>query len=273
MHRLLTVMLVLLATIPARAQQTSKEFQLSEKFYLYWGWNRGWYSKSDVHLFGSDHDFVLHDAEARDLQSDFSFRKYFYITSLSVPQTNIKLGYYLNDKYSFAVGFDHMKYKLVQDQVTTITGSIDRPGSKYSGTYNGEDLVLDEHFLTYDHTDGLNYVFVEGNRHDQLFESTGGKFVLSAETGVGLALLRPRTAVRFLDVKGPNVYHNAGYGLNGKVGLNLRVFKHVSIMSELKAGYINMPHIRATANKEGEAEQHFWFLQSNLLLGATFGLW
>ncbi|MBO6518084.1 MAG: hypothetical protein JJ975_16215 [Bacteroidia bacterium] len=246
--------------------------QMSDKFYLYWGWNRGWYTKSDIRLYGSDHDFTLEDVRAEDLQTDFSVKEYFYITRISIPQTNLKLGYFLNEKYSIAAGFDHMKYRIVEDQSVRITGDIDRVSS-YQGRYENEDITLSRDFLMYNHTDGLNYVFGEFNRHDELFSMVNGKVQLRSELGVSVALLRPKTAVRFLEVKGPNVYHNAGYGVNGKVGLNLLLFRHISLMTELKGGYINMPNIRATANKEGQASQQFGFLQANVLLGATFGLW
>ncbi len=29
------------------------------KIYAFWGWNRGWYSKSDIHFTGENYDFKL----------------------------------------------------------------------------------------------------------------------------------------------------------------------------------------------------------------------
>ncbi len=267
------VSLVLFFGVDIYAQSSRKEIDLNEKFYLYWGWNRDWYSNSNIHMKGSDYDFTLNNVTASDRQRPFTFKEYLFSSYSSVPQTNLKVGYYLNKKYSIAAGFDHMKYVVDWDQQVEITGSIDRDGSSYKGDYQNDSVTLLRHFLRYEHTDGLNYVFVEVNRHDQLFKWKKARMVVSTETGVGVGLLRPRTDVRFLDKRGPNVYHNAGYGLNAKVGVNILLFNHVSIMTEAKAGYINMPKIQATTDKEDLASQHFWFLQSNILIGATFGLW
>lgn len=271
----LALALLLSLVVDATAQTTStsrdNSFKLGDKFYLYWGWNRSRYTKSDIRLYGTDHDFTMTDVKAKDLQTDFSLKEYFFITRLSIPQTNLKAGYFLNEKYSIAAGFDHMKYKVVNGQSVNIDGRIDRV-SAYKGEYHDTSIVISEDFLHFDHTDGLNYVFGEINRHDQWLNLARGKVRISSETGVGLAILRPRTAVTFLNEKGPNVYHFAGYGVNGKVGLNFLLFRHISLMTEVKGGVINMPNIRATANKDGKAKQHFGFIQANCLIGATFGI-
>lgn len=270
-RKISSVALLMVLTITGFAQTEVKKLDRSKKFYAYWGWNRSSYTKSDIRVYGGDHDITLYDVEAKDLQSKFDLKTYFFVTRISIPQTNLKVGYYLNEKYSVAAGFDHMKYKIVNGQTAKVTGTIDRDGSPFKGEYNNQDVVISNEFLRYNHTDGLNYVFGEINRHDEWLDLAKSRFRVSSEVGVGAALLRPRTDVVFLGSKGPNVYHNAGYGVNAKVGLNILLFNHVSIMSEVKPGYINMQHIQATAKKDGHAAQHFGFLQYNILLGATFG--
>jgi len=267
-----SVAILLVLAMAGMAQSEVKKLDRSKKFYAYWGWNRSSYTKSDIRVFGDDHDITLSDVEANDLQSKFDLKTYFFVTRISIPQTNLKVGYYLNEKYSVAAGFDHMKYKIVNGQTVKVSGTINRDGSPFNGNYDNQDVVITNEFLRYNHTDGLNYVFGEINRHDEWLDLAQSKLRISSEVGVGIALLRPRTDVVFLSRKGPNVYHNAGYGVNAKVGVNLLLFNHISIMSELKPGYINMQHIQATAKKDGHASQHFGFLQYNILLGATFGI-
>ena len=31
------------------------------KIFVYWGWNRGYYSNSDIHFTGDGYDFILED--------------------------------------------------------------------------------------------------------------------------------------------------------------------------------------------------------------------
>ena len=272
MTRILTVLLLTLATIPLTAQTEQSGLDLKNKWYANWGWNRGWYTKSDIHMIGNDYDFVLDNVQAKDRQTKFSFKEYLFITQLSVPQTNVKLGYFVNDHYSIASGFDHMKYVVVIDQTTTMSGHINRAGSVYNGTYDNDSVQLGYNFLRYEHTDGLNYVFLELNRHDEWFNIKQSKVRISSVIGVGPALLRPRTDVTLMNRQGRNVYHNAGYGINGKLGLNILLFNHLNITSEVKGGYINMQSIQATERKEDIAKQHFGFLQVNVQIGATFGI-
>jgi hypothetical protein len=40
---------------------------------------------------------------------------------MTIPQTNFRIGYFINDHYSIALGVDHMKY-VAQNQVANITG-------------------------------------------------------------------------------------------------------------------------------------------------------
>ncbi len=42
---------------------------------------------------------------------------------MTIPQTNFKLGYFINDHYNISIGVDHMKYVMTQDQKTAISGT------------------------------------------------------------------------------------------------------------------------------------------------------
>jgi hypothetical protein len=246
---------------------------LKGKFYVYWGWNRAAFTNSDIHLSGSDYNITLKDVVATDRQSPFSFKKYFFPTDLSIPQTNFKMGYHLNEKWEASIGFDHMKYVMANDQTVKISGNIDRPYNTYRGEYNNDDIVLAKSFLRYEHTNGLNYVYAEANRRFALISTRTLPFKsqLAFVVGGGFGALRPRTDVHFLGQSGPNVFHIAGWGTHAKLGLHALMFKRFSILSEIKAGYIDMPNILATADAQDKASQHFSYIQANILVGATFG--
>jgi hypothetical protein len=272
MKKLFMMILCGAATSLVLAQDVKPKKSLKDNWYINWGWNRGWYTHSDIRMVGEDYDFVLKDVLAKDRQSEFSLKKYLFFNQFSVPQTNLNAGYYLNEHYSIASGFDHMKYVMIRDQRTTITGEINRPGSVYKGTYQNDSIQLGYNFLRYEHTDGLNYVFLEFNRHDQWLNLLNEKVRISSVVGAGPALLRPRTDVTLLNRQGRNVYHNAGFGINGKLGVQILLFNHFNISSELKGGYINMQYIQATEEKKDRAKQTFGFLQANLQFGATFSV-
>jgi len=238
-------------------------------FYMYWGWNRGWFSDSDVHFKGDGYDFTLYDLVAKDRQSPFGYDPYFKLDRVTIPQYNFRLGYFFNDNYSISLGVDHMKYVMVENQTVKISGTIDTSVStKYGGTYDKDDLIVANDFLYLEHTDGLNYLNVEVRRHDQLFNY---KIIsLNLSEGFGGGMLMPRTNAQFMGRERNDEFHVAGFGLGAVVALDVTFWKHVFIQGEFKAGYINMPSVRITTSKADKASQSFWYTQLVGVIGVKY---
>ncbi len=138
--------------------------------YLIWGWNRGNFSDSDIHFKGENYDFTLHDVKAKDKVNSFTFRDYVNPRRITIPQTNLRIGYFFHDNYtirSVSIGVDHMKYVMRNYQTVKIDGEINTE-SQFDGIYNNNDILLTHNFLTFEHTDGLNYINLEVNRFDNL---------------------------------------------------------------------------------------------------------
>ncbi|UTW64110.1 hypothetical protein KFE98_08210 [bacterium SCSIO 12741] len=188
---------------------------------------------------------------------------------ISVPQTNFQLGYYLSDHYSISIGFDHMKYVMTRIQNVNMEGYIRGTDTDYDGVYQNEQIELTPLLLTYEHSDGLNYLFAEFSRHDRALTLWDNAFQIEMSEGLGAGALYPRTASRFLVNELADDYHFAGYGFHGRVGIQFLLFKYVSIQTNLKGGFIHLPDV-VTSNRAGEgARQHFWYLQGNLLFGVS----
>ena len=245
------------------------------KMYIFWGWNRAHFTDSDIRFRGENYDFTLKNVVAYDRQTPFAFDPYFHPIKLSIPQTNLRIGYFISNHYNISFGIDHMKYVMEQNQKVKINGKINVPGVKYDGIYNNNDIVLTEDFLTFEHTDGLNYLNLAISRVDNLFDFNKLRIKhidMSFTEGVGIGVLMPRTNTELLNNKRYDQYHLAGYGLDAKIGLNILFYKHFFIQSELKGGYINMPDIRTTESKSDKAAQHFFYVQNNIVFGVLFRL-
>ena len=246
------------------------------KMYVFWGWNRGWYSNSDIHFFGNNYDFELKNVKAKDRPSPFDFSTYFGLTNFSIPQTNYGLGFFINDKYDISVAVDHMKYVMVTDQNSTIYGNINDE-TEFDGSYSGEDIVITQNLLVYEHTDGLNYLNAEITRNDDLLklfhiQSNANKIQLNTLIGVGLGAVMPKSNIKLWHNQRHDAFHFAGYGFAAKTGLNATFFKHFFIRTEYKVGYINMPDVRTTFDPSDRASQHFAFTQWVFNFGAVFKL-
>ena len=247
------------------------------KLFISWGGNRDSYSKSDITFRGKDYNFTLDNAIAHDKPKGWHV-DYINPTKMTIPQTNFRMGYFINDHYSISVGLDHMKYVLTQDQTVNMTGTINLPvtdsGSDYNGTYNNTSTVVTEKFLMYEHTDGLNYVNTEFSRNDDissLFKiGNTDKIQINLTEGLGVGLLYPKTNTTLLGKQRHDDFHVSGYGTSLKAGLNITFLKHFYVQGELKAGYINMQDIRTTQSIDDSASQDFFFFQRIIAFGGIF---
>ena len=242
------------------------------KFYIFWGGNRESYSKSDIRFKGADYDFTLHNVSAHDKPKGFHL-DYFNPARMTIPQTNLRIGYFISDHYNISIGFDHMKYVMYNDRRVNYSGYYPNAGSYNENPADGQ-LTLDEDFLLFEHTDGLNYVNTEISRVDdisKLFKiNNTDKIQVNITEGLGAGFLYPKTNTTLLGKDRYDEFNIAGYGLSAKVGLNVTFFKHFFIQTELKGGFIEMNNIRTTQDKADSAEQNFWFLQRILTVGGIF---
>ena len=265
------------------------------KFTIAWGGNREKYSQSDIHFVGDDYNFMVQSADARDKPKGWHV-DYIVPGSMTKPQTNFKLGYFFTDKYSVSIGVDHMKYVMTQNQTANVTGSINLPadqsGSYYNGGYANTPVDMSQNgaqeggfeegitqqgipaFLMFEHTDGLNYVYTEIARQDDISKWFGikntDKLQVNINGGLGFGLLYPKTNTTLMGKERYDQFHVSGYGTSVKAGINLTIFKYFTIEGVLKGGYINMPDIRTTASKSDSASQEFFFGETIIAFGGIF---
>jgi len=242
------------------------------KFFIYWGGNRDSYTKSDIQFKGDDYDFTLYDVKAHDIPKGWHL-DYINPKNMTIPQTNFRMGYFISNHYSISIGEDHMKYQMFQDKAVNITGSYPNPGT-YNELLPNNQVLLTEDFLTFEHTDGLNYINAEIARVDDLSKFLNlpntDKFQINITEGIGGGILYPKTNAKLLGKDRHDDFHVSGYGISAKAGLNFTFYKHFFIQTELKGGYIDMPDIRTTKDNADSASQHFMFLQRIIAFGGIF---
>lgn len=247
--------------------ENQKTIQKKGSFFFYWGWNHSAYSKSDIHFTGNNYDFTLNDVQAKDRQSPFDLKLYLNPGTITIPQYNMRIGYFFHEKYSISFGSDHMKYVMVNNQMSTIDGTIENSGTIYDGKYNNKPFEITPDFLTFEHTDGLNYLNIETRRFDKIYEYK--KFKLNISEGLGIGILYPRTNTKLMHHARYDQFNVAGLGCGAILALNLEIYNRFFIQTEFKAGYINMPNVRTTIYETDRAKQSFGFIQSNVVFGVN----
>ena len=60
---------------------------------------------------GENYDFIVTDAVAHDKPKGWHL-DYINPGRMTIPQTNLRIGYFISDHYNISIGLDHMKYVL-----------------------------------------------------------------------------------------------------------------------------------------------------------------
>lgn len=242
------------------------------KVFVSWGGNRGYFTDSDIRFRGENYDFTLHDVKAHDKPKGWHV-DYINPVRMTIPQTNFKVGYFLTDNYSISLGVDHMKYVMYQDKTVKYSGNYPDRGS-YGEAINDGEVFLTEDFLTFEHTDGLNYIYVELSRWDDISKwfniRNTDLFQINLTEGFGAGVLLPKTNTKLLSKERYDEFHLSGYGMSAKAGLNFTFFKHFFLQTELKGGYINMPSVRTTQSSSDKASHSFYFGETIISFGGIF---
>lgn len=237
------------------------------QMFIFWGWNRAAFTKSDIRFKGSDYDFTLENVIAHDRPSPLSW-DYINPGAISTPQFNFRLGYFIKDNLALVIAQDHMKYVMDQNQTVDFLGNISDP--IYDAmVQNGEVDLQDKEFLTFEHTDGLNYVNLGLEKYNSLYSSKNIDIVWSYGGGTGVMF--PKSNIKLFGNERSDRFHVAGFGLDARTNINFVFWNHWMARIEAKAGYINMFDIKTTLNNQPDkAMQDFAFGQINFGVGYTF---
>jgi hypothetical protein len=248
------------------AQQTAEK---KHAFTVYWGYNRSTYSTSNLHLTGTNYNVIVNNIVAHDRPTAFSAYNYFNIFRITIPQFIGRLTYTYKQKYMIGFGTDHMKYVMDAYQTAIVNGNIGAVNQiDFTGNYQNKPVVLTPDFLSFEHTDGLNYINADARKMWQLWRYK--KISVDANAGAGLGVLLPKTNAVVLGNARHDDYHLSGFGLHTAAALRLLLFNKIVVATEAKLGYINMPSIRTTNSSTDNASQQFRFAQVNFGLGYHF---
>jgi hypothetical protein len=257
--------------------ENRRSFSRKGDFYFHWGYNNSWYDKSDINFKGPGYDFQIKDVIAHDRQSPLTWQ-YLNPGLITVPQYNIRVGYFIKDNYSISIGWDHMKYVVDIPQTVEINGTIGSniskpnvPTGSYAGTYNGQKIALNDKVLTYEHTDGFNYANIELERYDDIWVAPSGNTSLTLEMGLGAGLMIPRSDVRLFELGRNNHFNVAGYGVSVKAGLKFFITKGWFIQNTTKLGATNLTNVHTTGWDEfDKATQKINYIENMWVMGFQF---
>jgi hypothetical protein len=250
------------------------------EFYVHWGYNQAGFAKSDIYFKGIGYEFTLKDVAATDRPSHYKIKDYLNLSKLTIPQYNLRVGYFFNQNWSLSFGTDHMKYVMVNDQEVSISGNISanvsEPAIKvnpnYVRDYKNELFKINStDFLVYEHTDGFNYVHFEIDNYKNIYTHKTKKIGIDAVFGLGAGVIVPRTDAHLFTIGRNHFWNIAGYGVSAKAGLRFDLSKRLYLQTDFKTGFTNLLAIKTTGRKTDFAQQKILFYEGYLALGFKFG--
>lgn len=254
-------------TLQLETKKTKKNIFNRGTMFVFWGWNRALFSGSDIHFKGADYNFHLYNVKAYDRPTELSWA-YVDPGQISAPQFNFKLAYFIKDNLALVLAQDHMKYVMDQEQTTRFSGNISDP-TYANKIVNGYVDLTDAEFLTFEHTDGLNYVNLGLEKYHTLYSSKNIDVVGSY--GAGIGALIPKSNVTLFGNERSDRFHIAGFGTDFRASMNVVFWNRWMAKIEGKFGYINMPDVKTTLNNKPDyAEHDFVFGQVNFGIGYIF---
>lgn len=251
--------------------QTSKIKKGS--FYFYWGYNRSVYTKSSLRCIGAGYDFTMKNLQASDNPERFNPSIYFNPKSITVPQFNVRFGYFFKDNWSLSLGYDHMKYVMDNKQLVNLHGHIDEGISdQWSGDYYGEEMRTNNKFIHYENSDGLNYMRIELSRYFELISFGQNNWLrINTQLGISSGFILSFNDFNFGNQFDRKTVSISGYGISMSGGIRLDFFNRFFIQTNVDGGIIHQIKVKTRPNDDySHAKQIFGFAATETVLGVAW---
>lgn len=276
---LLLVVIVALLGFENNAQAQYKRMKKKDSdakgtLFAYWGYNRSMYTKSDIRFVGPGYDFTLAGARAHDNQAK-DFAAYVKPSSITIPQFNLRVGYYFKDHWAISAGYDHMKYIFADGNEVFLSGEID-PGvdnvTNWSGVYNAEPVTTDRNTFHYENSDGLNFLRLEVTRSDRWVKlGPKDQFVISSNIGASVGGILSYNDFNFAGNFTRRTISMSGMGIALHVSPRFEFFRHFFLQPILSGGLIQQMKVKTRPNNASSyARQGFGFTELSMVGGFLF---
>jgi hypothetical protein len=262
-------LLLILTNLPFLffGQQPQKQ---KGRLYLGWGYNRDWYTKSNIHLQNSNpqiingvpytYDFTVYNAKANDRPQ---FDRIKDVANITIPQFGFRVGYFFSKHPDMGIelNYDHAKYVVNDYQKVRVKGQI-------NGQYFDKDTILDpNNFLHLEHTDGANFWMINFIKRWRLWDSKNHKHNLGIILKPGFGVVIPRTDVTIFGNRINNNWKLSGINAGLECGLRAELIKNIYIELTGKGVYANYINALVQNKGYGKASQHFFAFEAILTVG------
>ncbi len=267
---------LVLFSISSFGQSKRKESTNKGTIFVQWGYNRTHYTKSNLQVVGPGYDLTLNGAKAIDRPEPFSARNYLNPSNITIPQFNLRAGYYFKKGWAISLGYDHYKYVLKSNTQVNLSGTIE-PGidtvSNWSGVYSGAPITTDYKKFHYENTNGMNFIRVELTRSYPVYKPRKGPFEIVGNLGLSAGTILSVNDFNFAGKFDRVTTSLSGYGIAAETSLRFEFFKHIYLQTSLNSGFVHQLKVRTRpSDASSYARQALGFIEYNVLIGGLFYL-
>jgi len=252
------IAICLFAILNCEAQEKRKK--RNGEFFFSWGYNKEWYTKSNVKIsqpqLGNNYQFKNirgHDFPGWD--------EGLLTIPLTIPQYNYRIGYFFNDKKNLGIeiNFDHTKFLFTDGQQ-----------ARMSGTFNNRfvdttiNIAENEGFFYY-LNNGANFFLINIIKRWQWCKSKNMKIDLLGKAGIGPVV--PHVENSFFAQKNDPGFQLGGWNTGIETALRTTFFNHVYLEFAGKLDYARYSNLKIY---KGRARHAFGTAELILSLGYTF---
>ena len=250
--------LVLASSFYANAQKQERKGE----FYFSWGYNKEWYTNSDVHVKqpSLNNDYRLVNIQSKDHPG---WDEGLFSKELTIPQYNYRFGYFFNKEkgYAFEINFDHTKHIIVDGQMAKVKGTL--AGRTIDTVVN---FSASNGFVYY-LNNGANFLLFNFVKRWKGYESPNSNFKIDYLGKAGIGPLVPHVENILFGKANESGFQIGGWNTGIEAGARATFAKHTYLEFTNKLDYARYSNLKVY---EGRASQAFGTYELILSLGYTF---
>jgi hypothetical protein len=253
------LLILLFAPLGVIAQKKTKERK--GEFYFSWGYNKEWYTNSDVKVNQPSlkNNYTLNSVHSKDHPG---WDEGLLSIPLSIPQYNYRLGYFFNKKkgLAFEINFDHTKHLIRDGQSIRLTGILN--GRNVDSSINFAASNGFYYFLN----NGANFLLFNLVKRWNLLETKSGKLKIDALGKAGIGPLIPHVQNSLFGKENEQGFQFGGWNMGIEGGIRSTFSKHFFLEFTNKIDYARYAGLKVY---QGTAKQAFGTYEMILSLGYT----
>jgi hypothetical protein len=237
-----------------------------------WGYNREAYTTSTIRFQNNGsginengtYDFKVMNVKAQDRPDFDQIRD---VMNPTIPQYNIRLGMWFNNKNDegIEINYDHAKYVVTDYQTVRFRGTI-------NGQSVDKDSILDPNYFHFEHTDGANFWMVDYMKRINVYTSKSKNFKLGYVIKPGFGIVIPRTDVTIFGKELNNNWKISGICAGMEMAMRCELYKHFVLEFAGKAGWANYINAFVLGRGLGKASHKFGFVEGMFCFGYQFDI-